>query len=196
MSESTVTAEQFREIAAAIEREVSVLTDLPQDVRDFTQTIARIKADKEKTLEGDYKSGYERGVDYGRTDAYFDYNFTFDADRYPPGLASYYPSRVSVSYSIRLIIENNYITLPAANIIFSLEIINSSGPPIEIFSQTYQTSGTFGWYARTKNMPSEDISSTFTATQNMTLRFHFVFHNYNAAIYLNLEFQIKADLNK
>jgi len=119
-------------------------------------------------------------LDYGRTDAYFDYNFTFDADRYPPGLASFYPSRVSVSYSIIFIIENNYVILPAANVIFSLEMINSSGPPIEIFSSTYQTSGTFGWFARTKNMPSEDIISTFTTTQNMTLRFHFVFQNYNA----------------
>jgi peptide/nickel transport system permease protein len=114
---------------------------------------------------------------YGITDTYLDYDFTFNASRYPIGFVTQYPSRISVSYSIEFIIDNTLTTLGDADAIFHIEISNSSGPAVEIYNRRYRSPGGLGWSSRTREMSQVNITRTFTATDTMTLSFHIEFRN-------------------
>ena len=114
---------------------------------------------------------------YGITDAYLEYGFNFDADKYPPGIALNHPSQVVVDYSIEFTIDNTLITLGDADCVFTIEITNSSGPSHIVYTRNYFTTGTIPWLTRDRTMPLSDTSVTFTATDNMVLIFHLQFRN-------------------
>jgi predicted transcriptional regulator len=50
--------------AAAIDREVSMLADLPVDVQELAATIARLRAEKAEAEQEDYNTGLEWGQQY------------------------------------------------------------------------------------------------------------------------------------
>ncbi len=118
---------------------------------------------------------------YGITDTFFEYDFNYDADRYPPNYVSQYPSRVSVEYSIEFIIDNTLTELGDADAVFHIEMTNSSGLPVTIYSRRYRTTGGLGWSTRVREMNQVNMTQTFTATDTMTLNFHIEFRNPIAA---------------
>lgn len=117
------------------------------------------------------------GAAYGITDAYLEYDFNFDLDRYPPGFVLDYPSRVFISYGIEFIIDNTVTTLGDADAIFSVELTNSSGPEVVLYARQYRSTGALAWSERSREMSRENITMTFTATDIMTVRFHIQFRN-------------------
>ena len=119
------------------------------------------------------------GAGYGITDAYLEYAFTFDADKYPPGFTMDHPSEVIIDYSIEFTIDNTLTELGAADCVFSIEISNSSGPSNVIYRRTYFTTGTIPWTTRERPMPLSNTSMVFptTGTDNMIFVFHLQFRN-------------------
>ena len=119
------------------------------------------------------------GAGYGITDAYLEYGFIFDADKYPPGFALDHPSEMIIDYSIEFTIDNTLITLGDADCVFSIEVSNSSGPSNVIYRRTYFTTGTIPWTTRERPMPLSNTSVVFpiTGTDNMVLQFHLQFRN-------------------
>ncbi|MFX0168708.1 MAG: ABC transporter permease [Candidatus Hodarchaeota archaeon] len=128
---------------------------------------------------GSYEIQYNdsTGAGYGITDAYLYYEFNFDADKYPPGFANAHPSRVIIDYSIQFIIDNTPSELGQADCVFSIEVTNSTGPANVVYRRTYFTTGVIPWIQRTRNMPLENCSLTFTATDVMAVQFHLAFRN-------------------
>jgi peptide/nickel transport system permease protein len=114
----------------------------------------------------------------GLTDALLDYDFTFYADKYPPGYTAAYPSNVIVFYSIEFIIDNTVAELGDAEAIFSVEISNSSGLFVEIYSRRYRTTGALAWSTRDRAMAQENVTGTFSGTDLMTLRIRLRFDNF------------------
>lgn len=114
---------------------------------------------------------------YGESDAYLEYDFNFDADKYPPGFSDRYPSRVTVAYSIQFIIDNTISTLGDADAVFRIEITNSSGIESILYTRIYRLTQIYAWSARQRSMAQENITMTFSATDTMTLRFHVLFRN-------------------
>ncbi len=64
-----------------------------------------------------------------------------------------------------------------ADAIFSVEVTNSSGPDVIVYSRRYRTTGALAWSTRTRDMSPENITMTFTTTDLMALRFHLQFRN-------------------
>lgn len=114
----------------------------------------------------------------GLTDAILDYDYNFFADKFPPGYTATYPSRVTVLYSIEFIIDNTVATLGDAEAIFSVEMSNSSGLFVEIYSRRYRTTGALAWSTRARDMAPSNITATFTGTDLMSLRFRLRFVNF------------------
>lgn len=112
------------------------------------------------------------GLAYGQTDIFLDYDFTWLADRFPPGLMSAHPSNVIITYSIKYNLDNTPDQVQNTESIFSVEMINSTGTTAEVYSRRYITTGDRPWSPRTDAMNSSDISMIFTATDLIALRFH------------------------
>jgi len=115
---------------------------------------------------------------YGTTDAYVTYAFVFNASTFPLGFVSQYPSSVKVSYSISLIMKNTVQNI--ADMIFTLEASNSTGPAIVLYTRQYYLPTTTGsWSAYSYYMTGEQINETFvkTGTDTMTVRMHFTFRD-------------------
>ncbi len=124
---------------------------------------------------GSYEFQYNDQLDtlaYGQTDIFLDYDFNWYDDLYPPGLMTAHPSAVIVEYSIQFSIENTPSEVQNVESIFSIEIMNSTGIPVEIYSRQYITTGTRPWSPRTANMQFENITSVFSSTDLMAVRFH------------------------
>jgi peptide/nickel transport system permease protein len=115
-------------------------------------------------------------VGYGTTNVYLEYAFVFNASKYPPGLVSRHPSRVSIQYSISVLMNNTVQNV--ADMLFALEITNSSGPAVAIYSRQYFIPTTaVSWSTRSWDMGDANMTSTFTGTDTMTLRLHFTFRD-------------------
>lgn len=113
---------------------------------------------------------------YGTTNVYLEYGFLFNASKYPPGLVSRHPSRVHVQYFISVLMNNT--VQDYADMIFAVEVTNSTGPATTIFSRQYFISTpTVSWSIRGYDMSSGNITATFTGTDTMTLRLHFIFRD-------------------
>ena len=50
----------------AIDREVAMMTDLPTDVKEFADLIARLRVEKAEAVQQVYQLGFERGQKYAR----------------------------------------------------------------------------------------------------------------------------------
>ncbi|MFX1491835.1 MAG: ABC transporter permease subunit [Promethearchaeota archaeon] len=114
----------------------------------------------------------------GLTDAILDYDYNFNADKYPPGIMTTYPSRVTVIYAIQFIIDNTVGELGDAEAEFIIEMSNSSGVFVEIFSRLYRSTGALAWSTRSRDMAPADVAATFSVTDLMTLRFRLRFNNF------------------
>lgn len=114
----------------------------------------------------------------GLTEAYLDYDYNFNADKYPPQYMTAYPSRVTVLYSIEFIIDNTVGELGDAEARFTIEMSNSSGFFVEIYSRRYRTTGALAWSTRARDMASSNVTATFSGTDLMSLRFRLTFDNF------------------
>ena len=54
----------------AIAKEVAILANLPQEVRELTDLIAKLRVEKAESQQRDYQTGFENGVNYGKRAAY------------------------------------------------------------------------------------------------------------------------------
>ena len=114
-------------------------------------------------------------VDYGYTHGYLEYSFLFNASRYPAGMVSLHPASVTVKYGITVIYLSSSSDTGDAEVIFAIEIYNSSSIPVSIYSRHYRN--TVDWTSREKAMSQENITMTFTATDTMTLSMHIIFYD-------------------
>lgn len=113
---------------------------------------------------------------YGDTQVYLEYDFVFNASKYPPGLVSRHPSRVSVQYSISVLMNNT--VQDYADMVFAVEVTNSSGPAVVLYSRQYFIPTTaVSWSTRSWDMSSQNITATFAGTDTTTLRLHFTFRD-------------------
>jgi peptide/nickel transport system permease protein len=112
------------------------------------------------------------GIAYGQTDIFLDYDFNWYADKYPPGVMSAHPAVVIIKYSIEFNVDNTPAEFANTEVFFSIEMMNSTGIPDEIYSRAYITTGARPWSPRTVSMLEGNITSTFSGTDLMALRFH------------------------
>jgi len=146
---------------------------------------------------GSYEFTYNdqsEGLAYGQTDIFLDYDFTWFADRFPPGLMSAHPSTVIISYSIEYILDNTPDEVVGTESIFSIEMMNSTGIPVEVYSRRYITTGARPWSPRTEAMNSSDILMIFSTTDLMALRFHLqIWNNISILVILNLIVRLNSN---
>jgi peptide/nickel transport system permease protein len=115
---------------------------------------------------------------YPTTDVYVGYDFLFNASRFPVGLVSRHPSAVTVSYSISVIMKGTSQNI--ADMIFALEVKNSTGPAVVLYTrQYYYPTTTVSWSTYSYSMTSQQINDTFvnTGTDTMTVRMHYTFRD-------------------
>jgi peptide/nickel transport system permease protein len=109
---------------------------------------------------------------YGTSHTYLQYPFLFNASKYPPGFMSQHPSLVTVQYSISVLM---YRTIKdQADMLFAVEMSNSSGPYVVLFSRQYFLNAT-AWSGRSYDMSAVNV--TFTGTDTMNLRVHLTFRD-------------------
>jgi len=115
---------------------------------------------------------------YGPTDVYVAYAFVFNASKYSSGFVSRHPSTVTVTYSMSVIMKNT--ERDKADMIFALEVSNSTGPAIVLYTRQYYTpTTTSSWSSYSYDMTSASINETFvaTGTDTMTVQTHFTFRD-------------------
>jgi peptide/nickel transport system permease protein len=117
------------------------------------------------------------GAAYGNTEAFLEYSYFFNASRYPAGYVDQYPYSVTVRYLYTVIFDCSSSELGDADAIFSLEMSNSSLAPVVIYSKTFQLVSGQDWRARDDEMTAQEITSTFTTNDTMTLSFHIKFRD-------------------
>jgi len=115
-------------------------------------------------------------VGYPDTQVYLEYDFLFNASKYPLGVVSAHPSRVTVQYSISVLMNNTIQDI--ADMLFAVEITNSSGPAVVLYRRQYFIpTPTVSWSTRSWEMSAQNITATFTGTDTMTLQLHFTFRD-------------------
>jgi peptide/nickel transport system permease protein len=115
---------------------------------------------------------------YGDTDVYVEYDFLFNASKYPAGFVKAHPSSLSITYSLKVIIDNTVDELGAADMIFSLELTNSSGPAIVLYSRRYFSPTPISvWTPSSSSMSTQTITQTFTTNDTITIQIHLLFRD-------------------
>jgi peptide/nickel transport system permease protein len=114
-------------------------------------------------------------LSYGDTHVYLEYSFLFNESRYPVGFVTSHPTTVVASVSYQSVLEE---LGAASDMLFIVEVSNSSGIPANIYSRRIYLTGTSSWISRpSETMGTVNMTSTFAGTDIVTVGVHVVFRN-------------------